>query len=726
MMRLMVILSLLFSTLAVSVCEAASVVVGTSVAASLANRLVLAPPLIGGNVTISGLPVATTLLNQSGLVSTLNFGVVNLGQLTLPNPSIMLTNGNIIGANNILVPPTLGDGNVEVAIGAAPGTTFDAASLAFSFTAPLGLNTISLSVIFASNETIGNLAIKDAAIILVDGVNYGRFANGDPLSNLNFSSMAAAAGIVTGFNNVSTRQTIIAPLNTTLATHTIKIAIADHVNASNDSAILISSMRAIATPPLGSGAVAAGLTVVQGNAPGVAPLAGSADAIAPRLRLIGNASMHLMQGEVFTDPGAVAFDNIDGEMTGLIAVTGAVLNNTPGTYTLSYNISDSSGNAAPVLNRTVTVHGTNAADVLPPVVTAPADVSIVASSAQGVLATDPALAAFFAGVTAVDRVALFGAITNNAPLPPAFLPVGKTLVTFSASDAAGNTGTAQATITVLGTTRTKPGLDADADGIPDAWEVAIFGSLLSATAISDNDRDGLSDLLEWQLGTNPLAANSNPSSVSTDSWSVMFSNNPSDSDGDGVIDALENAASVLNPAMVTGLPVAINSAVTYSINVGAGNQIKSVHTDLPAAGVAANIIDGLGVLSFRILVPANGATAVVRLTSSSAFGNNMQFYKVNHAGSYSLIPLANTTLVAANIVDISIKDGGPLDLDGVANGIIVDPIAFGSAPLLLGGSGSGGGGCSIIHINRFDPLMPTLIALSLLFLIRGRAGGLKN
>jgi len=72
---------------------------------------------------------------------------------------------------------------------------------------------------------------------------------------------------------------------------------------------------------------------------------------------------------------------------------------------------------------------------------------------------------------------------------------------------------------------------------------------------SDFDADGLNDLVEWQLSTNPKVANTNTASVSTDSWSVVFSNNPSDSDGDGVIDALEDASSVKMASKVTGLPV---------------------------------------------------------------------------------------------------------------------------------------------------------------------------
>jgi len=738
-MRLMLVLGMLFSWLAAPVAEAAVVVTGNSVAATLANRLVLvpsvpplAPPLVGGNVTIAvppvaAAPVATTLTNQSGLVTTVNFGLVNGVALTMPNQGIMLTNGNIFGTGGVLFPTTVGDASVEVALGAFTGTTHDAASLTFNFTTPAGLNFISLSVIFASNEVIGSTTIKDAAVIIVDGVNQGKFPNGDPLSNLNTNSISPVAGIITGFTKVSSLQTIIAPLNTALAVHTIKIAIADHADSSRDSAILLSAMKAIAAPPQAGGGAAAttGVTVVQGNAPGVAPAAGSVDPIPPRLRLIGSAQVDLMLGNAYTDPGAIAFDNIDGNLTGRITTTNPVLINTVGTYFVSYNVSDLTGNAASTLTRKVIVHAPTAADVLPPVVTSPADVMLTTSDSRGVLITDPRLAGFFASVIAVDNLAVVGPISNDAPLPPLFIPVGKTTVIFSAKDAALNTGTAKATITVIGTTRTKPGIDLDLDGIPDSWEIAVFASLLTATAISDADLDGLTDLLEWQLGTNPLLPHSNPLSVSTDSWSVIYSNNPSDSDNDGVIDALENASSVLNPAIVTGLHVGINSAVTYSINAGAGNQLKSVHTNVPGAGAPLNIVSGFGVLSFRIKTAAVGGTATVRVTSSTSFGSGAQFYKVNHAGVYSLIPLTSVSIVAANIVDLTLKDGGPFDLGGpVADGWIIDPIAIGSAPQILGGSGPSGG-CSIVQSGNVDPLLPALVLLALLYLIRSRKTSIR-
>lgn len=45
-------------------------------------------------------------------------------------------------------------------------------------------------------------------------------------------------------------------------------------------------------------------------------------------------------------------------------------------------------------------------------------------------------------------------------------------------------------------------VDLDGDGLPDDWEQAYFGSL-AATAAADHDGDGLSNLAEYQAGTDP-------------------------------------------------------------------------------------------------------------------------------------------------------------------------------------------------------------------------------
>ena len=45
-------------------------------------------------------------------------------------------------------------------------------------------------------------------------------------------------------------------------------------------------------------------------------------------------------------------------------------------------------------------------------------------------------------------------------------------------------------------------MDTDLDGLADSWEMANFGNL-SQGASGDPDGDGLTNLQEYQLGTNP-------------------------------------------------------------------------------------------------------------------------------------------------------------------------------------------------------------------------------
>jgi hypothetical protein len=75
----------------------------------------------------------------------------------------------------------------------------------------------------------------------------------------------------------------------------------------------------------------------------------------PVLTLLGDPVMRVTYGEPFVDPGARAIDAYYGDVSSLIVVTGAVDTSQAGEYTLRYNVTDPSGNAAPEVTRTVTV-----------------------------------------------------------------------------------------------------------------------------------------------------------------------------------------------------------------------------------------------------------------------------------------------------------------------------------------------------------------------------------
>ncbi|MBI2201667.1 MAG: hypothetical protein HYU43_06970 [Armatimonadetes bacterium] len=92
-----------------------------------------------------------------------------------------------------------------------------------------------------------------------------------------------------------------------------------------------------------------------------------------------------------------------------------------------------------------------ASDTTPPVVTAPAPLTVECNSTGGVLTSDPAIQSWLASASATDDVDSSVAVSND--LAVGLCAVGTTTtVTFSASDAAGNTGSGSSTITVVDTT----------------------------------------------------------------------------------------------------------------------------------------------------------------------------------------------------------------------------------------------------------------------------------
>ena len=78
------------------------------------------------------------------------------------------------------------------------------------------------------------------------------------------------------------------------------------------------------------------------------------DISGPELTILGDKDMEIVVGSDYTDAGATAFDNGDGDITGKIREYGSVNPNIPGLYFIEYVVSDLAGNIARA-TRTVTV-----------------------------------------------------------------------------------------------------------------------------------------------------------------------------------------------------------------------------------------------------------------------------------------------------------------------------------------------------------------------------------
>lgn len=82
---------------------------------------------------------------------------------------------------------------------------------------------------------------------------------------------------------------------------------------------------------------------------------GSGDVTPPTLTLRGEPTVSILVDTPYTDAGAAATDDIDGDLTPRVVAGGNVDTKTLGIYTITYNVSDLSGNAAIAVSRTVNV-----------------------------------------------------------------------------------------------------------------------------------------------------------------------------------------------------------------------------------------------------------------------------------------------------------------------------------------------------------------------------------
>jgi hypothetical protein len=83
------------------------------------------------------------------------------------------------------------------------------------------------------------------------------------------------------------------------------------------------------------------------------------DTTAPSISLVGNADTTIAKGSSWSDPGATALDDEDGNITSSISVSGSVNTAVAGVYTLTYSVSDKAGNSTSA-SRRVTVSWTGA------------------------------------------------------------------------------------------------------------------------------------------------------------------------------------------------------------------------------------------------------------------------------------------------------------------------------------------------------------------------------
>ncbi len=221
------------------------------------------------------------------------------------------------------------------------------------------------------------------------------------------------------------------------------------------------------------------------------------DTSAPVITLVGANPQTIEVGSPYVELGAIALDNYDGDLTGSIVIDASAVDTaTLGTYPVTYDVSDSSGNVAARATRTVEVR-----DTTPPVI------SLVGTNPQSVVVGGTYVEL---GATASDNYDgdLTGSIVIDASAVNTGTP-GSYTVTYDVGDSSGNAA-AQVVRTVV---------------VEDVSLVAT-----PDTATTPEDTPATIDVLANDSGTGPLSlvgiASPQNGAVSIVGDSVRYEPNP--------------------------------------------------------------------------------------------------------------------------------------------------------------------------------------------------------
>jgi gliding motility-associated-like protein len=229
--------------------------------------------------------------------------------------------------------------------------------------------------------------------------------------------------------------TIVAPaaitVNTTTGCTAIGSSLGTPVTADNCSVATVTN-NAPTSFPIGTTTVTWTVTDGSGNSTTATQLVTVIDNVNPTITAPSAVSANTTNG--CTASGI----NLGTPVTADNCTVASVTNNAPsvfpiGSTTVTWTVTDGSGNSA-TATQVVTV-----SDVTNPTITAPVAITVTTNS--GCEASGIAL-----GLPITADNCTVASVTNNAP---ATFPIGTTTVTWTVTDAAGNTSTATQTVTVI-------------------------------------------------------------------------------------------------------------------------------------------------------------------------------------------------------------------------------------------------------------------------------------
>ena len=452
----------------------------------------------------------------------------------------------------------------------------------------------------AADNYDGDLTSSIAIVNNVDTSTVGTYT---VTYNVSDTSGNAAVPVTRTVNVVDTTVPVITLLGDTTVTIEVGTTYTDSGataadNYDGDLTSSIAIVNNVDTSTVGTYTVTYNVSDTSGNAAvPVTRTVNVVDTTAPVITLLGDNPMTIEVGTTFTDPGATASDAGDGDLTSSIVVSGSVDTSTIGTYTLTYDVSDTSGNPADSVTRTV-----NVVDTTVPVITLLGDTTVTIE--VGATYTD-------SGATAADNydgdLTSSIAIVNNVDTST----VGTYTVTYNVSDTSGNAAVpVTRTVNVVDTTVPVITLLGDTTV---TIEVGATYTDSGATAADNYDGDLTSSIA--------IVNNVDTSTVGT--YTVTY--NVSDTTGNAAV----SVTRTVNVVDTTVPVITLLGDTTVTIEVG------TTYTD--SGATAADNYDG----------DLTSSIAIVNNVDTSTVGTYTVTYNVSDTSGNAAVPVTRTV----NVVD---------------------------------------------------------------------------
>ena len=175
--------------------------------------------------------------------------------------------------------------------------------------------------------------------------------------------------------------------------------------------------------------------------------------------------------------------------------------------------------------------------------------------------------------------------------------------------------------------------DTDNDGMPDNWEIANTLNPLAMDGAADADLDGLTNLREYQHGTNPKLADTDIDGLRDGEEVDVYGTNPldgTDTDQDGMSNDWET---------VRGTDLLVNDANADPDNDGVVNVIEYLRGTLPQDGASKPVIRTIYVDAANSGGDGSAANPYASLTT--AIGNAQHGDTIQLASGYYYTVFSN-------------------------------------------------------------------------------------